>query len=61
VLIGSISVSYVCLRRGQERERVFHSEAREPISNVIQTCDEEAREQELAIPLSQSTKRAAAL
>jgi hypothetical protein len=49
----------------EERRRkgngVFHSEARDPISNVIQTCDEEAREKELAFPLSQSTKRAAAL
>jgi hypothetical protein len=47
--------------RTREGNRVIHSEARELISKVIQTCDEEAREKELASPLSQSTERTAAL
>jgi hypothetical protein len=38
-----------------------HSETRELISKVIQTCDEEAREKELALPLSQTTERTAAV
>jgi hypothetical protein len=39
-----------------EQRRVFQL-----VSNVIQTCDEVARENELAFPLSQAIKRASAL
>jgi hypothetical protein len=54
-----MSVSEERTRKGNG---VIHSEARELIINkVIQTCDKEARTKELAFPLSQSTKRAAAL
>jgi hypothetical protein len=56
--------SKLCLsqKRGQERETgVIQSEARELISKVIQTCDEVAREKELAFPLSLATEGAAAL
>jgi hypothetical protein len=47
--------------RTRQRNGVIHSEARELISKVIQTCDEEAREEELAFLLSQSSKRPAVL
>jgi hypothetical protein len=53
-----MSVSEERTRKGNG---VIHSEARELISNIIQSCDEEAREKELAFPLSQATKRAVAL
>jgi hypothetical protein len=39
--------------RTREGNRVIHSEAREVIGKVIQTCDEEARKKELAFPLRQ--------
>jgi hypothetical protein len=44
--------------RTRKRNKVIHSEARELISRVIQTCNEEARKKELAFPVSQATKRA---
>jgi hypothetical protein len=44
--------------RTRRRNKVIHSEARELISKVIQTCDKEARKKELAFPVSQVTKRA---
>jgi hypothetical protein len=53
-----MSVSEERTRKGNG---VIHSEARELISMVIQTCNKEARKKELAFPLSQATKRAAAL
>jgi hypothetical protein len=45
-----MSVSQERIRKGNG---VIHSEPRELISKAIQTCDEEAREKELAFPLSQ--------
>jgi hypothetical protein len=44
--------------RTRRRNKVIHSEARERISKVIQTCDEEARKKEVTFPVSQATKRA---
>jgi epoxyqueuosine reductase QueG len=55
VFQSAMSVSEYRTRKGNG---VIHSEARELISKVIQTCDEEAKEKELAFPLSQATKRA---
>jgi hypothetical protein len=53
-----MSVSEERTRKGNV---IIHCEARELISKLIQTCDEEAREKELEFPLSQAIKRAAPL
>jgi hypothetical protein len=45
--------------RTRKRTKVIYSEAREHISKVIQTCDEEAKKKELAFPVSQASRRAA--
>jgi hypothetical protein len=42
--------------RTRKRNKVIHSEARELISKVIQTCDEEARKKEVAFPVSRLPK-----
>jgi hypothetical protein len=52
---------YVSEERTRKGNGVTHIEARELIRKVIQTCDGEAREKELAFPVSRATKRAAAL
>jgi hypothetical protein len=44
--------------RTRKKNTVIHSEARELISKVIQTRDEEARKKELGFPVSQATTRA---
>jgi hypothetical protein len=51
-----MSVSEERTRKGNG---VIHSEARELISKIIQTCDEEQGKKEVAFALSQSSKRAA--
>ena len=49
--------------QGSSKQRkksfVVHSEGRKIISNIIEKCDEEKRQNSLTYPLNEATKRAA--
>ncbi|KAJ4444762.1 hypothetical protein ANN_06559 [Periplaneta americana] len=44
---------------GRKKNKVVHSEGHGIISNIIEKCDEEAKNKSFAFTVSQATKRAA--